>query len=107
MTAGEHINDGGSGIDDLFHISRIVVRVSLRDEGDKIALSRPLADCVVEMALIEFAVMDRRTPFNRPGILVVLANVAHQLALQFLYRGEDASRNHVALDARESVLHLI
>jgi len=37
----------------------------------------------------------------------VLADIAHQLAFQILYRGEDASREHVALDAREPVLHLI
>ncbi len=37
----------------------------------------------------------------------MLADISHQLTVQILHSGEDASRNHITLDAREPVFHLI
>ena len=37
----------------------------------------------------------------------MLADIAHQLTVQILQSGKDASRNHITLDAREPVFHLI
>src|SRR6202163_3356084 len=46
-------------------------------------------------------------PLQWGGILVVLADVAHELLVEVLGAGEDAARNHVALDAGEPVLNLV
>ncbi|SPK77026.1 protein of unknown function (plasmid) [Cupriavidus taiwanensis] len=46
-------------------------------------------------------------PLDWLGILVVLTDIAHQLAIQVLHRSEDASCDHIALNARKPVLDLI
>ncbi|SPK77522.1 protein of unknown function (plasmid) [Cupriavidus taiwanensis] len=46
-------------------------------------------------------------PFDWLGILVVLTDIAHELASQILHRGEDPTCDDIALNAREPVLHLI
>ena len=46
-------------------------------------------------------------PPNWVGGLVVLADVAHELALEVWHRGEDTSGDHVALDLGEPELDLI
>ena len=38
---------------------------------------------------------------------VVVSDVAQELAREILHRGEDAARNHVALDLREPDLYLV
>lgn len=46
-------------------------------------------------------------PFDGPWILVVGTDVAHQFSIEVLHGREDAAADHIALDAREPVLHLI
>ena len=46
-------------------------------------------------------------PSDRGCSLVVVSDVAQELVREILHRGEDAARNHVALDLGEPDLYLV
>jgi hypothetical protein len=46
-------------------------------------------------------------PPDRGCSFVIVSDVAHELAREISYRGEDTARNHVTLDLGEPDLYLV